>query len=337
MGDKPTPKAFFPIFNMTKNLHIEHPEDSILTGNLSVLDAFLLPLLLSLKIDGAPAIVWGRNPANGKQFVGTKSVFNKKLIKICHSTEDIDKFYTGSLRHILYHCLSYLPITNNIYQGDFIGFGGAKNYRPNTITYSFPEQIDAKLVIAPHTQYYAEKDLRDAISYPLVNKLDSNDFVHYVQPDAYIRAGYGANYGETFDAFYDTKGWIDWAKRVSQTVQFVDDNKAKKLKINLNHLIRTESDIEPELFEGLCDTKLIEFWLIVRDIKRMALDECRHKGNFKSYINYNVEVIGEGFVMNTRYGSYKLVRRNLFSYANFNNDKFNNTTNNKEREIAYAA
>ena len=68
------------VFTMTKNTHIEHPEDSILTGDLSVLDAFLMPLILSLKIDGAPAIVWGRNPATGCQFVGTKSVFNKKKI-----------------------------------------------------------------------------------------------------------------------------------------------------------------------------------------------------------------------------------------------------------------
>ena len=325
---------------MTKNLnlHIEHPEDSILTGNLSVLDAFLLPsLILSVKIDGAPSIVWGRNPATNRQFVGTKSVFNKKLIKICESTEDIDKYYTGSLRHILYHCLSYLPITNNIYQGDFIGLGGAKNYRPNTITYKFPEQIDAKLVIAPHTQYHTEtNNLRDAIASPLTNTLESNSFVHYVQPKAYIRPGYGANYGEKLDAFYDTKGWIDYAKKVAQTVQFVDDNKAKKLKINLNYLIRTENDIKPELFKGLCDTNLIELWLIVRDIKRMALSDCFHEGNFDSFINYNQPIIAEGFVMNTEYGCYKLVRRNLFSYANFNNDKFANVSKKKSRQVVVA-
>ena len=54
-----------------KNIHIEHPEDCILTGNLSVLDAFFMPFILSLKIDGAPAIVWGRNPSSGNFFVGT--------------------------------------------------------------------------------------------------------------------------------------------------------------------------------------------------------------------------------------------------------------------------
>ena len=61
-----------------KNLHIEHPEDTILTGDLSVLDAFAngMKNSYSVKIDGSPAIIWGTNPENGKFFVGTKSVFN---------------------------------------------------------------------------------------------------------------------------------------------------------------------------------------------------------------------------------------------------------------------
>ena len=60
-----------------KNLHLEHPEDTILTGDLSVLDAFSNRMhnSYSVKIDGSPAIVWGTNPENGKFFVGTKSVF----------------------------------------------------------------------------------------------------------------------------------------------------------------------------------------------------------------------------------------------------------------------
>ena len=62
--------------------HIEHPEDTILTGDLSVLDAFTADNHYSVKIDGSPAIVWGTNPENGKFFVGTKSVFNKKTPKI---------------------------------------------------------------------------------------------------------------------------------------------------------------------------------------------------------------------------------------------------------------
>ena len=51
--------------------HLEHPEDTILTGDLSVLDALEQEQEISVKYDGAPAIVWGKNPATGRQFVGT--------------------------------------------------------------------------------------------------------------------------------------------------------------------------------------------------------------------------------------------------------------------------
>ena len=53
-----------------KNTHLEHLEDSIPeTGDLSVLDWFLAYGEASLKIDGAPAIVWGTNPATGNSFL----------------------------------------------------------------------------------------------------------------------------------------------------------------------------------------------------------------------------------------------------------------------------
>ena len=73
-----------------QNKHIEHPEDSILTGHLSALDCLRNEGNLSVKMDGAPAIVWGKNPATGNFFVGTKSVFNKVKIKINESHQDID-------------------------------------------------------------------------------------------------------------------------------------------------------------------------------------------------------------------------------------------------------
>ena len=85
-----------------KNLHLQHPEDSILTGDLSVLDWFLAPSTLSVKIDGAPAIVWGTNPATGKFFVGTKSVFNKVKIKINHTHEEIDANHEGQVLSLIH-------------------------------------------------------------------------------------------------------------------------------------------------------------------------------------------------------------------------------------------
>ena len=268
---------------MTKNIHIEHPEDSILTGDLSVLDAFLLPLLLSLKIDGSPSIVWGRNPATGLQFVGTKSVFNKKKIIICETPSDIEKHYAHkpALLHILMACMAYLPITKNIYQGDFIGFGGAKNYRPNTLTYSFPEKVESKIVIAPHTKYYACSDLRDAIAMPLVDKLESGEHVRYVQPKAFI--------ADDSDTFHKLADLIEYAKNCSTCVDFVDERTAKKIKVNLNYLIREGLEINPADFEdaGLCDANLIELWQTVCEIKLHALDLCEDDSEFDTFINYN--------------------------------------------------
>tara|TARA_Y100001936_G_C15953431_1_gene601485 strand:+ start:114 stop:1055 length:942 start_codon:yes stop_codon:yes gene_type:complete len=308
---------------MSKNIHIEHPEDSIFTGDLSVLDAFLMPLRLSLKIDGAPSIVWGRNPSTGNQFVGTKSVFNKKKIVICETPEDIEKHYAhkANLAHILMYCMAFLPITKNIYQGDFIGFGGAKNYRPNTLTYSFPEVVKSKIIMAPHTKYYAVSDLRDAIAMPLTEKLESGGHVKYVQPTAFINDDFddGKNY-----AFNQCADMIEYAKNMATAVKFVDERTAKKIKININSLIREGKAVDPEAFAwaGLCDANLIELWHTVNEIKMMALGMCADNAEFETYANYTEKIKGEGYVMISRFGYFKLVNRREFSYQNFINPKF---------------
>ena len=87
-----------------KNTHLQHPEDSILTGDLTALDWLLSDGDLSVKIDGAPAIVWGTNPQTGNFFVGTKSVFNKVKIKINESHHEIDQNHSGVVADILHHC-----------------------------------------------------------------------------------------------------------------------------------------------------------------------------------------------------------------------------------------
>ena len=81
------------------NKHLEHLEDSIFDGRRVAVAAIKDTLLcskVSVKWDGAPAIVFGTNPENGKFFVGTKSVFNKVKVKINYTNEDIDKNHTGA-------------------------------------------------------------------------------------------------------------------------------------------------------------------------------------------------------------------------------------------------
>jgi len=174
---------------MAKNTHLEHLEDDIFnSGTAGVTNSinFLKSLRdmltegdgqsamkVTTKWDGAPAIICGRNPQDGRFFVGTKSVFNKTDPKIVYSEADADRFYPGStVGGILKECLqrlSTLPI-QGVLQGDLlyqktpsvIMLEGKRNYsfRPNTITYTIPVDSElgervgkSKLGIVFHTEY----------------------------------------------------------------------------------------------------------------------------------------------------------------------------------------
>ena len=292
-----------------KNIHIEHPEDSILDGTLSVLDAFLNAFVLSVKFDGAPAIVWGTNPATGNFFVGTKSVFNKKKIRICETTEQISEWYGGTpLEIILGSCLCNLPHTDRIFQGDFIGFGGEMDYTPNTITYSFSQPVAEEIIVAPHTEYVAHEDLREAVAYPLCklnpfpdfSNPDGSSFVKWIFPKAY------GNYEGLKDS-------ITEARRMAASVEFPDAKRAAWYKKELNGEIRNGYTVDPEEWE---DPALVRLWLFVKGIKDDALFLSYHMGGPAAYIETK-RIDSEGYVLHSEHGSWKLVDREVFSYANF--------------------
>jgi len=292
-----------------QNLHLEHPEDSILTGDLNVLEWFVAAGTLSVKMDGAPAIVWGTDPATNTFFVGTKAVFNKKKIRIAHSHGEIDQHYEGNVAEILHACFDYLPRTESIIQGDFIGFGGSDEYKSNLITYQFPEVISQHLIIAPHTVYEANDDLRDSWAIPLMLNLDSTENVLFVKPKAYIV--------HNQLSFADVDEVCDFARQMSSMVNFASKSEAERIKKQINACIREQREIHPEEFE--CDRLLIEFWKLVKSIKEDCLYMCRCDGP-AAYIGYD-RITAEGFVMSNEYGTYKLIKREVFSHANFTMEK----------------
>ena len=291
-----------------KNTHLEHPEDSILTGDLSVLDWFVTPGTLSVKIDGAPAIVWGTNPATGKFFVGTKSVFNKVKIKINHSHEEIDVNHEGRVADILHACFDHLPVTESIYQCDLIGFGGSDTYCPNIITYKFPEVVSQNIIIAPHTCYYAENDLRDAVAMADRAIWYDTESVKFVKPEASIVSG--------AEHFEDLEEICEFAKCISGAVQFATPKESAQLKKELNACIREGRSINPDDFEN---KNLINFWNLVKSIKEDALYLCRNNGP-DAYIGSD-QIDAEGYVMTNDFGMFKLVNREVFSHANFTMQK----------------
>lgn len=296
--------------------HIEHPEDSILTGDLSALNWFTTESKISLKIDGTPSIVWGTNPESGKFFVGTKSVFNKIKKKINESIEDIERNHPDKdLQDKLKACFHNLPRTDKIYQGDFIGFGGDDWYKPNTIGYLFPHKINHNIIVAPHTVYDVwGNTLLDTVAKPLEHTLFSNfDDVLFVQCDS------------QYNLTNEIKHFSDFAKQMAQMVDFVTVAKSNTIKKTINHCIRVGNDFTEKELAIISDVhnvdiNLMRLWKLVKNIKEDALSVCTNDAWFTTYDD-NDEIDGEGYVMWNRYGTFKLVNREKFSRLNFLSSK----------------
>ena len=178
--------SFKGFFTKDKNTHLEHLEDDIINrgsaGGVNAIN-FLksvrdmlagnsgAKINTTVKWDGAPAIICGVNPENGKFFVGTKSVFNKTP-KINYTTADIRRNHTGAVAQKLSVCLAHLSSLNikQILQGDLLFTNDKKKaairgekmitFTPNTITYAVQADSSigkkiarAKMGIVFHTMY----------------------------------------------------------------------------------------------------------------------------------------------------------------------------------------
>ena len=291
-----------------KNTHIEHPEDTILTGDLSVLDWFTGDSYLSTKIDGAPAIVWGKNPATGNFFVGTKSVFNKVKIKINESHADIDANHSGNVANILHACFDYLPDPKGgIYQGDFIGFGGGVMYTPNTITYIFDDVITQDIIIAPHTVYTADFDLRDAVASPMKFIITDTPYCKFVKPRT-----------EICPHRDDIEDLCKFARQMSTLCTFVNEKQSKELKKVINSYIREGNPVNEHEIAELhdVDINLLRLWKLVYSIKMDLFFYISTEDVVDCYIGGD-QGDHEGYVMHNDFGSYKVVDRTTFSRLNF--------------------
>tara|TARA_Y100000748_G_scaffold93455_1_gene78035 strand:+ start:181 stop:1404 length:1224 start_codon:yes stop_codon:yes gene_type:complete len=242
-----------------KRTHLEHIEDIVITdgyeGGKAVVEYFRGLLLtlkgtsseamsVSVKWDGAPAVVCGTNPDNGRFFVGTKSVFNPGTPKINYTKKDIANNHgTDDLGQKLLKCLVHLKKIKiqGVVQGDLLftdediirkNIDGKPHltFTPNTITYAVPEggdlgkQIDrAKVGIIFHTTYNGET-LAD------------------------MTASGGADvssFTKSNDVFFDNATYKD----VSGTAKFTDDetqkffNGIEKLETLLNNVPRNLSSV----------------------------------------------------------------------------------------------
>ena len=169
-----------------KNKHLDHLEDLILLeGNkgarkaievLKEVGAVLSPgggasVQITTKWDGAPAVIAGIDPSDGKFFVGTKGVFAAQP-KLAKTQSDVQRLYSGALAQKLSACLTYLPnvIRKGVLQGDLLFTNDKErtvidgksyiSFRPNTLTYAVEpdSQLGRKIQSAQvgivfHTKY----------------------------------------------------------------------------------------------------------------------------------------------------------------------------------------
>ena len=282
--------------------HAEHPEDLLLTGETWALDAmFDSESMISLKIDGCPAVVWGMHPDTGLWFVGTKSVFNKRLIKVNYTHDDIRRNHKQEdLQRVLIACFDNLPRREGVYQGDFIGFGGSDVYTPNTLTYRFPSVVTENIIMAPHTEYYVPGKMCDAQAQPLMQELDDSENCKFVQP--------------MVDRVPLDDPWhIDTSK-----VNFLTIKEATAAKVAINAVIREGKELDVDtLTDIIGDEQLAHIYKLVILLKGEVLKNTITYFAPKTYLA-GKQILGEGLVFHTEDGSFKVVDRAQFAYANFN-------------------
>lgn len=268
-------RLFSEFLTESKNLHMEHLEDSVFNeGSAGVLDAIRFlesiknmltsseesGIRVTVKWDGAPAVFAGTNPENGKFFVGTKSIFNKVTPKINYTNADIDSNHSGNLASKLKVALKYMPDLGikDVLQGDLLFTDDVApekidgeiyyTFTPNTITYAVPVTSDmgkvikkAKMGIVFHTKYSGKTmaDMKASFN-PNVKSLSSSSDIYYSDADVEDFSGVMITNSEKKDienALTHCKSLLRKSTKVIDIISN-DASLVEEIKIFSNTLIR---------------------------------------------------------------------------------------------------
>ena len=318
-----------------KNRHLEHPEDAILNegraGLYNILDFFEAQgSKVTVKYDGAPAIVWGINPENNKFFVGTKSVFNKVRVKINYNHNDIEVNHGDkpAVASILHMCLEKLPRIGGVYQCDFIGYGGGTRYKPNTITYKFLPPVNERhdIVVAAHTTYQGDnlKDMCASFGFYDVSMDECNQNRAKTDPFSQEETKFIDTSASFKSRNYRISLYIAAARVAAKFVKFPTEEKGKQLKQYINSYIRNGDKLDASRLakETKVDKSVFQLYNFIIEIKEMIMDGIEPTDQMVECYIDDERCDHEGYVMSNDYGTYKLIDREQFSYANFNSDKW---------------
>jgi hypothetical protein len=175
----------------------------------------------------------------------------------------------------------------------------------NTLTYAFPEAIDQKLVIAPHTVVNVYAEFCDSVCEPLTDSLEDTNMVKWIQPSV------------------DRMPPQTKAPKINKDmIKFLSEKEAYQAKLGINALIKSGQYLDDAtLTDILGCVHLANLYQYVMEIKLDIMDSLIINDAPTAYLpSGNVAANGEGYVFHSEcYGSVKLVNRTEFAYANFNN------------------
>lgn len=277
------------VLNEFKRTHLEHIEDIILTSGYSGGEAVVgyftdiynmlkgessTALQMSVKWDGAPAVICGINPANGKFFVGTKSVFAKSP-KINYTKRDIANNHgTGDLGEKLLKCLVHLSKLNiqGVVQGDMmftdndlqrqkINGENFITFKPNEIVYAVSENSDigktiseAKVGIIFHTTYTGEslQDMSAQAGADISSFTKTNDVW-------YDNATYKNVSGSATFTASESKSFARGIQILKKLLSNVPQNLSAMLSTNKDFIPMFQMFINSEVKQGRLPTDVNQF------------------------------------------------------------------------------
>jgi len=259
------------------NLHLDHVDETLFIGGDSgasdALDLLESPYFITQKFDGAPSIFCGTDPADGKFFVGTKSVFNKNPKLYKESWDIIENEPAGKATKLIeaLKWLSQLNIpSDTVLQGDLLWTSGDHVYEtyegkryvtvhPNTLVYGWLAESDAgkvvrnaQLGIVFHTTYRGQNDLQ--------------------------------NYSATFGANVDNLRQVRevWVRDARYTADFsLSESDRTRLELareligSFDRIVANESVIPSQMVGTSIKTYVNNFVRFERDFSEMTVNDYR--------------------------------------------------------------
>tara|TARA_R110002050_G_scaffold121198_2_gene239505 strand:- start:124 stop:1344 length:1221 start_codon:yes stop_codon:yes gene_type:complete len=240
---------------------------------------------VTVKWDGAPAIICGKDPLNGKWFVGTKSVFAKNS-KVNYTFEDIDRNHpAGGLNKKLKYAHRYLQNLNidGVVQGDLM-------YTPGDLK---PERIDdeAFLTFTPNTITYAvqkgsklyDKITKSKVGIVFHTKYSGDTF-------STMNAEFGVDvggFGEDGNVWYDDAYYKD----LSGTATF-SSNQTLAIRTKIDQIAQLTEQVPMPLWMKLSTNKDFTTYMLqfINKLVRGNMLSMSGKDMMQQFLNYYRDV-----------------------------------------------